>query len=95
MWSEMSALEKRIAELRAMAGSVHPVRRVKKVVQRVVKRVRRKATSPEAVASRKLQGQYIAAIRQVPKNQRKRFAAIAKTKGREEAISAIRKQLGT
>jgi len=94
MWSEMSVLEKRIAELRGIMGSVHPVRRAKAVVQRVVKRVKRQAKTPEAAASRRLQGQYIAYIRQIPKTRRKRFAAIAKKDGREAAITAIKKHLG-
>jgi hypothetical protein len=94
MWQEMTALEKRIAELRGLVGSVHPVRQVKAVVQRVAKRVKRTARTPEAAASRQLQGQYIAAIRQIPKTQRKRFTAIAKNDGREAAINAIKKHLG-
>ncbi|HSQ03870.1 MAG TPA: hypothetical protein VLN59_07540 [Burkholderiales bacterium] len=89
--SEMNALERRIAELRGLAGSVHPVRKTKTAVQRVVKHA---AKTPEAAASRKLQGQYIAAVRQLPKTQRKRFAEIAKSNGREEAIAAIKKHLG-
>jgi hypothetical protein len=88
MWQEMSALEKRIAELRGLAGNVQPVRGVK----RIAKRIRR--ASAEVLASRKLQGQYIAAIRQIPKNQRKHFATIAKKDGREAAIAAIKRHLG-
>lgn len=94
MWQEMNFLQKRIAELRGVAGEVHPVRRAKAVFQRVAKRGKRTATTPEAVASRKLQGQYIAYIRQLPKRNRKRFAGVAKKNGREAAIIAIRKQLG-
>jgi len=94
MWREMSVLEKRIAELRGMVGSVHPVRAAKRVVKRVVARAKRTAKTPEAAASRRLQGQYIAYIRQIPKRGRKRFAEIAKKNGREAAIAAIKKQLG-
>lgn len=94
MWSEMSVLEKRIAELRGMVGSLHPVRSAKKVVKRVVARAQRAAKTPEAAASRKLQGQYIAYIRQIPKRGRKRFAQIAKKDGREAAITAMKKELG-
>jgi hypothetical protein len=94
MWREMNFLEKRLSELRGIVGAVHPVGRTKEVVRRVVKRVRRKATSPEVAASRKLQGQYIAAIRQVPKSERKRFAQIAKKDGREAAIAVIKKRVG-
>lgn len=94
MWEEMNFLEKRVAELRGIAGDIHPVRRAKAVVQRVAKRVKRAAKTPEAAASRKLQGQYIAYIRQIPKRQRKRFAEVAKKDGREAAIAAIKKHLG-
>jgi hypothetical protein len=53
-----------------------------------------KPVSAEVVASRKLQGRYIAAVRQLPKTRRARFAAIAKREGREAAIAAIRKAAG-
>lgn len=94
MWTEMTVLEKRIAELRGVAASVHPVRRAKRIVQRVAKRVKRAAKTPEAQASRKLQGQYIAYIRQLPKRARKEYSAIAASDGREAAIDAIKKRLG-
>lgn len=44
-------------------------------------------------ASRKLQGRYIACIRQVPKSKRGHFKAIVKQSGREEAIVAIERFL--
>jgi hypothetical protein len=44
--------------------------------------------------SRALQGQYIGLLRQVPEGDRKRFQDIAKTKGREAAVAALRKRLG-
>ena len=53
---------------------------------------RKKRVSPEVRASRQLQGQYIAAIRQVPEKERPRFVEIAKAKGREAAIAAIKKE---
>lgn len=96
MWEEMNALEKRIAELRGIASNVHPIRAAKRTASRVassVTRTGRKArrVSAEVMASRKLQGQYIAAIRRVPKSQRAKYAKIAKEEGREKAIAAIRK----
>jgi hypothetical protein len=94
MWQEMSFLEKRLAELRGMVGSVHPVRRARRAIKRVAARVKRVAKTPEAAASRKLQGQYIAYIRQIPKRGRKRFAEIAQKSGREAAIAAMKKQVG-
>jgi hypothetical protein len=94
MWQEMNFLEKRLSELRGMVGSMHPVRRAKKAIKRVAARVKRVAKTPEAAASRKLQGQYIAYIRQIPTRGRKRFADMAKKDGREAAITAMKKQLG-
>jgi O6-methylguanine-DNA--protein-cysteine methyltransferase len=92
MGQEMSFLEKRLEELRAIAGALHPVRRVKAALKRVGKR-RRKA-SPEVAASQKLQGQYLGYMRQIPEGDRKRFADIAKSKGREAAVAALKKRLG-
>jgi len=92
MWQEMNFLENRLSELLGMVGSVHPVRAAKKVAKRVVARAKRAAKTPEAAASRKLQGQYIAYIRQIPKRGRKRFAEIARKNGREAAVSAMKKQ---
>jgi hypothetical protein len=98
MWQEMSALEKRIAQLRDVAEPVrHPVRAariVKEKLKRATRRMRRQV-SAEVAASRQLQGRYIAAIRQLPKTRRARYAAIAKEKGREAAITAIQKDTRT
>jgi len=96
---EISELEERLRSLRNAA--VAPVKRVlgrrrgrphgaAKVAAKAVRRAK-KAVSAEVAASRKLQGQYIAAIRQVPKTQRAKYAAIAKEKGREAAIREIKK----
>ena len=92
MWQEMSFLEKRLEELRATAGALHPVRRVKAALKRV--RRRRRKASPEVAASQKVQGQYLGYMRQIPEGDRKRFADIAKTRGREAAIAALKKRLG-
>ncbi len=89
MWVEMNFLQKRIAELRAMAASVHPVRRVKSAVRRA-----RRAVTPAMARSRALQGQYIGLLRQVPEGDRKRFQDLARGKGREAAVSALKKRLG-
>jgi hypothetical protein len=71
-------------------GSVHPARSAKQVVKRVV--APRKANGEDAGgrASRKLRGRYIAAVRQLHKSQRTRLSEIAKAKGREAGISAIK-----
>lgn len=95
MWQEMGALERRISELRGVVSEVHPIRAAKRAAKQVVagaKKVRRtmKKASAEVMASRRLQGQYIAAIRQLPKTQRAKYAKIAKQEGREKAIAAIK-----
>jgi hypothetical protein len=66
MWQEMNFLEKRLSELRSMVGSVHPIRSVKKAAKRVVARAKRVTKTPEAAASRKLQGQYILGLLNAP-----------------------------
>jgi O6-methylguanine-DNA--protein-cysteine methyltransferase len=91
MWQELNFVEKRLSELRGMTGSVHPVRRVRAAIKRVTKR---RPVSPEMAASQKLQGRYLGYMRQIPEGDRKRFADIAKTQGREAAIAALRKRLG-
>lgn len=91
MWEEMSFIERRLADLRDLGGAArHPVRRVKA-------RLRRRklgSVSPEVARSRALQGQYIGLLRQVPEGDRKRFADIARSKGREAAVAALKKRLG-
>jgi len=94
MWEEMTTLEKRIAQLRDMGEPLrHPVRTARAVREKVRWAARKvtKKVSAEVAASRKLQGQYIAAIRQVPKSQRAKYSALAKEKGREAAIREIAK----
>lgn len=88
MWQELSAIERRIEELRSVAGSVHPVRRVKQTARKVTKKFK----SAKVLASQRLQGEYIRAIARVPKSQREKFKKIAKTDGREAAIAAMKKQ---
>jgi len=49
----------------------------------------RSAITPEQLASRQLQGRYLALIRQIPANRRGPYAKIAKEKGREQAIREL------
>jgi hypothetical protein len=49
----------------------------------------RTAITPEQLASRQLQGRYLALIRQVPESRRGQYAKIAKEKGREAAIKEL------
>ena len=95
MWQEMTFLEKRLSELRGMVGvAKHPIHEAKTVVKRVQRRRRSRKLSAERIASQKVQGQYLGFLRQIPKNARKRYQEIAKTKGRESAIAEMRKTLG-
>jgi hypothetical protein len=47
---------------------------------------RRSAITPEQLASRQLQGRYLALVRQFSENKRAQYAKIAKERGREAAI---------
>ena len=58
------------------------------------KRGRRKsAITPEQLASRQLQGRYLALVRQFAENRRTGFAKTAKEKGREAAIKEMQDAL--
>jgi len=94
MWQEMTFIEKRLSELRGIAGNVRPVSRAKGAVRSAAKRIRRRAVTPEVAASRKLQGANLGRLRQIPEGDRKTFQDIAKTKGREAAVAAMKKRLG-
>lgn len=96
---EMSNLRGRLADLEeAMAGAKERVvRAVRKIGDEAVAKIKKtrkraKKASAQVIASRKLQGQYIAAIRTIPKTQRAKFANIAKAEGREKAIAAMKKK---
>ena len=103
MAEEIRSLEARLAALRD--ALVLPVKRLARKVEKKVmgddrsvpKKKRKKAkapVSPEVQATRKLQGQYLGFISQIPKTKRAPYQKIAKTKGREEAIAAMRTTLG-
>jgi hypothetical protein len=49
----------------------------------------RVSITPEQLASRQLQGRYLALIRQIPASRRGAYAKIAKDKGREAAIREL------
>lgn len=58
------------------------------------KRGRRSSNiTPEQLASRQLQGRYLALVRQFPENRRTSFAKTAKEKGREAAIKEMQDSL--
>jgi hypothetical protein len=93
MWSEMTSLEKRLAELRAMVEPVkHPVRAMKGIAKRLTRTRRR--ISAAGRASYRLHGHYVAHIRQIPKRERPRFKRMAKQDGREKAVAEMKKRLG-
>jgi hypothetical protein len=100
---EVRSLEERLASLTAAAiGSVRrvlnrggevPVPHVRTQARKRSRKAKR-SVSAEVAASRRLQGQYIAAIRQIPKTKRALYKKISKAKGREEAIAAMKKARG-
>jgi hypothetical protein len=96
--TEMADLERRLKELKAaigIRGGEVPVPHLK-ADRRGPKRAKRRKgpVSAERRASQKLQGQYIAHIRQLPKSARAKFQKLAKEDGREKAIAAMKKRLG-
>ena len=56
-------------------------------------RKQRSAITPEQLASRQLQGRYLALVRQFPENKRAQYAKTAKDKGRESAIKEMQEAL--
>jgi hypothetical protein len=56
-------------------------------------RRRRSPITAEQLASRQLQGRYLALVRQIPASKRAGFARIAKEKGREAAIKEMQDSL--
>jgi hypothetical protein len=88
MASEIRELEERLARLR---GSEEP--RPSSVQRRKSPRPTDGSLSPATLASRRLQGQYLNLIRRIPAPQRSRYKQIALTKGREEAVRALRRTL--
>jgi hypothetical protein len=84
MDAEVRELERRLAALR---GDASPRRS-----SRSQRRTNR-ATSPETMRSRRIQGQYLGLVRQVPARERLKFRKIALEEGREAAIRALRVSL--
>ena len=100
---EIRDLETRLQLLRGAAAERIPVRapdaqKTRRAVpaSRVRKRAARAAGRATAknTTSQKLQGQYIGFLRQLPLKDRPKYQELARTKGRETAIAAIRKALG-
>lgn len=57
------------------------------------RRRRRSAITAEQLASRQLQGRYLALVRQFPQSKRASFARVAKERGREAAIKEMQDAL--
>lgn len=100
---EIASIEARIQELRQLATGSASTDNAKARPPRAAasarglkaaKRPRRGRTSAKNVASRKIQGRYIAYLRQIPQKDRPRYQELAKTRGREVAIVAMQKTLG-
>lgn len=109
MTNEISELEARLQKLRSViAGAVSTVTRRargvkatpapaaagRKPAKAVPSRKRRTSVSPERLASRKLQGRYLALVRQIPANKRPQYAKVAKERGREAAIKEMQAAVG-
>jgi hypothetical protein len=95
--TEMADLERRLKELKAAFGIRGDEVRVPHVGAnsrgpRLAKR-RKGPVSAERRASQRLQGQYIAHLRQLPKSARAKFQKIAREDSREKAITAIKQAL--
>jgi predicted metal-dependent hydrolase len=102
--SEISTIEARLVQLRQLAGGKarkpvvnSPIAAGTRSSSRVTTRRRAPRTRVTAKnkASQQIQGRYIAYLRQVPEKDRGQFQEIVKAKGREAAIAAMRKALGS
>jgi hypothetical protein len=99
MHREIGELERQLDELRAMrggeaaAGARTAARRGRPPAgggtAKKARRRRRKAISSEQLASRQLQGRYLALIRQIPASRRAQYSRMVKEDGRESAVKAM------
>lgn len=55
---------------------------------------RKRNVTPEQLASRQLQGQYMSLIRQFPPEKREQFKSLSKKEGREAAVRRMKADLG-
>ncbi len=84
----IAELEDQLKTLRGVVSVPFGKKRVGKAAKRA-----RRPVSAKVVATRKIQGQYIAHLRKFPKSARGKFQKIARTRSREEAITAMKKAL--
>jgi hypothetical protein len=88
MQAEIADLERRLAMLR-MEGSASGSKG-----RSAGRRGSSRPVNPAVAASRKLQGEYMGLMRHLNGKDRARVKKIAKEKGREAAVKAMRSQLG-
>jgi pyruvate/2-oxoglutarate dehydrogenase complex dihydrolipoamide acyltransferase (E2) component len=74
------------------AAKKRPAPEAPKVITR--KDGRKFTTTPKVVAARKVQGQYLGYLRQVPEKEKARFKALAREKGVPVAVAALKLRLG-
>lgn len=93
---EIAELEARLAQLRRLGGARPQNAPVAVEPEKAAKPQGKKQAAPSAktLASRKVQGMYLAHIAQIPKKDRPKFKELAKKEGRDAAIAAMRKALG-
>lgn len=97
MGQEISELERRLQALYQANGrtgrtaAAAPAARVREAGETAApaKRKRKAKITKEQLASRQLQGRYLALVRRLPANKRVQMAKIAKEKGREAAIKEM------
>ncbi len=94
---EIQQLEERLQSLRSGRGAVGRRggwRSAARPAAQRGRRRRRRAITPDQLASRQLQGRYLALVRQIPANRRAHYAKIAKDRGREAAIREMQGAVG-
>jgi O6-methylguanine-DNA--protein-cysteine methyltransferase len=90
-YREIQQLEERLQSLRAGGGGA-----VQATTQRGGRKRRRSSSiTGEQLASRQLQGRYLALIRQIPARKRAQYAKTAKERGREAAIRDMQSAVGS
>jgi hypothetical protein len=94
---EIAQLERQLESLRAASTGAAPraagrpaARNEGAAPAAPRKRRRRRNLSPERREALRLQGHYLALIRQVPKSRRAHFKTIVEKRGKEAAIKALR-----
>lgn len=96
MEREIVELESRLEALRSAADSGAAATAKPAAASKAARKSRKRRPAritPEVAASRALQGRYISMVKRFPKSERPKYAAIAQSKGREEAIKKMQSAL--